>query len=364
MAGELGLKNSFFEKIYQPLINFRGTESEPGIDITLEGFVQEIGMTNTNGAPLTMDDIYKDLGVDPRTVSLGNILSMSGDLRLLAPEVLRDFINQGITAEPWYTDLLAGVENVDNMIVTSPWIKMLDASMDETAEAENVSMSTYTWGEKSVRLHKYAKGIGYTDELLLSVKLPLLSYYMRELGMQLAADMNKRAVGVLINGDQASGDSCAVVGVDTTGTITFDDLLKVWVRGSLINKKWFSFVCNEAMANAILKLDEFKNPQGAGSTVASVSIRNRVVPANIPMYVSSVVPDNKVLLVDPSMSMIQLNFMPLRVETDRIVQRQISATVASLITGWTTIERKNRIIVDTALDIDSNSFPTWMTPVD
>jgi len=363
--GKLELQNSFAERIYFPLMAYRGSDSACGKDVSIDDYMQKMGFKNENGNPLTMEDLYKEIGQTPETLNLGNILSLSGDMKYLAPEIVRQFINEGITANPWYTDLLSGTETVDQMAVVTPWIKILDAELDPTAEAETIGKSGMTWGSKTIQLQKYAKGLDYSDELLLSVKLPILSHYMREVGMRLSADLNKAAVTTLINGDQANSvDSVATIGVTESGKLDFSDFLRAWVRGSALGKNWFTVVCNEAMANKLLALTEFKNPSGAGSVPVTLNLRNRVQPSQLPVYVSSAVGDNNILLVDPAMSMLKLDFMPLRVESERIMSRQLGATYASIITGFSTLDRKNRIQLNTASAFSSAGFPSWMAAVD
>jgi len=245
--------------------------------------------------------------------------------------------------------------------VVTPWFRVTDAVMDATAEAETIGQGAVEWGQKTVTLSKIGKAISYTDEMMLSVSLPVLSHWMRDLGTRLSAKLNTMAVTTLVNGDQADGsDSCAVVGVDDTSKgIVYADFVSLWVRGNLLNKNWYTMVANENVANTVLNLSEFKAPQGAGSPY--VQIRNRPEPASMPLFVSSSVADDQILFVDPAASMIQLNFMPLRVESDRIVLRQISGTVCSLITGFTTIVRKNRVIMDATKARANYNFPSWMT---
>ena len=116
------------------------------------------------------------------------------------------------------------------------------------------------------------------------------------------------------------------------------------------------------MANTVLALDQFQ-PKHYGSAQVTVKSRNRIIPSEIDHQVSSSVPDNKALLVDPSAALIELVFMPLKVENDRIVRRQISGTAASIIAGFTTIERTSRIVIDKSVAFSGNGFPSWMAPL-
>ena len=74
--------------------------------------------------------------------------------------------------------------------------------------------------------------------------------------------------------------------------------------------------------------------------------------------VSSAVPAGNVLLVDPRMSMINLQFMPLRVEDERIASRQMNGTYVSIIDGFYTIDRRARLLIDKAQDVAGADFPS------
>ena len=234
MAGELGLKNSYRGLISIPLEQQRkesGRNPALNPNLGLIEFVQKhagpdgIGLTNTQGKPVTWFDIWSDLGLDPINTTLDNLISLSDDIKYLAPEVVREFIVEGVRCDPWYEQLCAGQISVTSMDVTSPWIKYDDASLDETAEAETIAEADITWGSKTIKIQKRAKGLRLTDEVMLSSSLELLRTFLFRVGVEFAGAENGRAVATLINGDQSdASDSCAVIGIyDTSQGFRFRD---------------------------------------------------------------------------------------------------------------------------------------------
>lgn len=375
MANELGLMNSFRDRIYGPLVQFRGTDGTAGNEIGLVDFVQKhainenneaVGLTNSVGEPLSWEDILQDFGIDPIQSTLDNIITLPGtDARYLAPEVVREFILRGMSSSVNYMDLVAGVESVDSLTVTAPWIQMDTNTPPIIGETETMPTTGYSWGEKSVKMKKRATAIELSDEVILSVKLPILSYWLQRFGVNLGVQLFKDAVTTLVNGDQTdTTDAAATIGIGTAGSLAFSDFVKLWSRGNLIGQNWTTMVTSETMALQILALAEFKPTAGGlGQAAVTVDSRNRIIPNSLPHIISSDMDDDEILFLDPSKAMIRCQFRALLVESDRIVSRQISGTYASVMGGFLTISREARIVMDDSIAFSGNGFPSYMTPL-
>ena len=375
MANELGLMNSFRDRIYGPLVQFRGSDGTAGQEIGLVDFVQKhainengeaAGLTNSSGEPLSWEDILQDFGVDPLQSTLDNIITLPGtDAKYLAPEVVREFIIRGMDTSVNYMDLVAGVEAVDSLTVTAPWFEMDNNTPPTIGETETQPTTSYTWGEKSIRCKKLATAIELSDEVILSVKLPILSYWLQRFGVNLGVQLFKDAVTTLVNGDQTGGsDAAATIGIGSTGSIAFSDFVRLWSRGNLIGQNWTTMVTSETMAQQILALAEFKPTAGGlGGAAVTVESRNRIIPSTLPHIISSDMDDDEILFVDPTKAMIRCQFRALLVESDRIVSRQISGTYASIMGGFLTISRDARIVMDDSIAFSGNGFPSYMVPL-
>lgn len=377
MSDGLGLKNSFKERVYGPLQAYRGNDGSAGREISLIDFIQKraintdgepVGLTNTQGTPISWEDLWTDLGMDPAHLTLDNLISYEGtDMKYLAPEMVRQFILEGVETDSSYRDVVAGVENVDSLIVTAPWIKMKNETPQLVAEAEVIPESGIEWGEKAVKCKKDGIAIHWTDELLLSVKLPILRYWLRKVGVQLGARLFTRGVTTLINGDQAdTTDACSIIGSTSGTAVAFQDFLRAWLRGQLIGQKWEMLLSNEVTAHTVMQLTEFADPQGAGSQFTKLDLRNRIIPSQMPYLVSSAFDDGDVMLMDKRFAMLYLSFRGLLVESERIIMRQISGTAASVMGCFLTIDLNSRLIIDgdAAWVADtSTDFPACMAPI-
>lgn len=371
MAGELGLTNSFKTRVYGPLQKYRGSDGEAGKEISLIDFManravnesgEAIGLKNTAGQPITMVDLWCDLGLDPSSITLDNLITLSDDVKYLAPELVRDFILKGMESDASYQNLVASTINSPSLTITSPWVEFSNADADDTAEAETISEADLSWGDKTVRLRKKAKAIKVSDELMLSTPIALLSQFLMRFGKLLAAGLYTDGVTCLVNGDQAdASDACAVVGVASSGTLAFADFVKAWVRARQIMMDWSNLITSEATANTVLGISEFKAPAGFGTPYVNVESKNRILPSSMPHMISSVLSDGQCLLFDKSQAMSYLQFRGLTVESERIVMRQLNGTACSVIGGFSTIFRHARVIVDSGHAYGTTYvFPSWM----
>jgi hypothetical protein len=367
MSGELGLFNSYRERIHEPFQAYLGNDGAAGREIDLISFINEqLGLTNAAGKPWTMEDIFCDLGMDPNIVTIGNLVSLSGDVKYLAPELIRQFILMGMVADVSYLDLVAGSENASSLDVTAPWIQYNEAEMQDIAEGETIPESAIEWGFKTVRLSKSGVAIKLTDELVLSVALPVLQYWLQRVGAELQGKVFKKALTTMVNGDQAGGaDSAAIIGVASAGTLAFADFTRPWVRARRIGMNWNNMATSENMANTVLALTEFKpTVGGTGPAAVTLDSRNRIIPTSMPHLIGGTeLTDNQLMLYDKRAAMIHMTFRGLLVESERIIMRQINGTAASVMDGFLTIDRKARIIIDKSLAFAQNGFPTYMNPL-
>lgn len=372
MSGELGLQNTFYERVYRPLENYR---SQPGSqEIDLETFIKTKainndgkpeGLLNTyNSQPVTLVDVFNDMGANPANLTFDNLLTLQNDMRYLAPEMIRQFILMGFNTDMSFQDLIAGTETVTSMTVTAPNITMVNSAPVKIGETETIPVGSMTWGHKTVQCSKYGKGLFIDDELMMSTPLPLMSYHFQRFGVMLSALLYNEAVLILKNGDQADGtDSAAVVGTGTGTTFVFADLLRIWLRARRIAMRWDNLVETEDTAWTTLQLDEFSKQIGTGGTQVTLNSRNRIIPSQLNHFISSQLGADEHLLFDKAQSMVQLMFRPLMVETERIILRQINGSVATLMCGWTTLNRHARIILDDSKAYSGNGFPDYMAPL-
>lgn len=306
--------------------------------------------------------LYYELGVNPDVMTVEQLLDLDQDSRWLVPEIFRDAIRKGMRTQPFYKKLVATEENVAQPQVNMPYLDLSDAEPQDTEEGETISTGSVTYGNKTVNITKQTIGIRMTDEVVRFTKINLLAIFLQDLGIKLGQKLNASFINVLINGDLAdSSEAAATIGISNTTTgMVYSDILRGWIRASRLGRQYGAIVAGEEMANNILNLPEFKEKQ-AGTTQQNIVI-NELLPSQSQLYVSAQVPANQAIFLDPKFAAVQLTAFPLSVESDRIVEKQISGTFASIMTGFGIIFRDARLIIDQSLALADNDFPSFMTP--
>lgn len=294
--------------------------------------------------------------------SQGPITADLGTQRFLSPEVFLDAQRLGMVQATFYPDLIVREEAVSQPTVTIPTLDLSKAEMKDSAEAATIEEGSVSYGSKDVKLKKKARGIGISYEAILFNSLSLIQLWFMDAGMILGHTLNGMAVDTIVNGDVTGGtQAAAVIGVDnTTNGITWKDYVRVAIRGGLIGRTFTQIIGNETTANNHLNLNEVKNLFD-GRPLLATNIRT---PLRMPtdLYVASGIPTNQVALQDPSMSLVQLTAMPLMVETEKIVSKQLEKSYASIFTGFVKLQRSASVIIDGSILYSSNQFPSWMAP--
>lgn len=310
---------------------------------------------------VSMEAFYEDLGVNPTQDTIQNLINLpNSNMRWLIPEIFRDALRLGLRKTPIYPTIISGEQSVSQLTVNMPAINMSEAAPKALGVGETITTGDVSFDSKSVKIYKYGRGIKLPYEVMQYVSLNLVSIFLQDFGVKMAAGIDTMLINTLLNGDQADGsDSIATVGVATGGTLAFRDLLKVWVRMGRLGKAPNTMIAGEDMSMDILEL--LVNTRLQGSPRVNVDVKTPV-PQNSNVFVHGAIPTNKVVLVDPSTTIIKLNAQPLLIESEKIVSNQTEASYATFTTGFATIFRDSRIAIDKSIAFAGNGFPTWMDP--
>jgi len=331
-------------------------DQDSPVDITLEEYLQE-------RLQLSMDGLYEDIGLDPTVDTIQNIINLPDPaMRWLLPEIYLDAIRLGLRKNPIYPSVIAGEQSVKQTSVTMPAINMSDAKPKYVGVAETIALGDVSFDQKSVKISKIGRGIRVPDEVLQYVALNVVGIFMQDWGVKLGMAMDTLLINTLINGDQAGGiDSTAVIGVTTANAVVFRDLLKPWVRFSRLGKNPSVMIGGETISIDIL--DMLTTTRYYGDQRATVSLKLKTpLPTNASIFVHGAMPDTQVIMLDPSDTIIKLNAQPLLVESDRIISNQTQETYMSLTTGFATVMKDSRLILDESILFSGNGFPTYFDP--
>lgn len=309
----------------------------------------------------TMESFYEDLGVNPTQDTIQNLLNLPDtSMRWLIPEIFRDSLRLGLRKAPIYPSVIAGEQSVSQTSVTMPAINMSEAQPKQLGVGETITTGDVSFDSKSVKIYKYGRGIKLPYEVMQYVAINLVSIYLQDFGVKMATGIDTMLINTLMNGDQANGsDSIATVGVATANALVFKDLLKVWVRMARLGKTPSVSIAGENMAIEVLEL--LTGTRLLGTPRVNVDIKTPL-PQNSSTFVHGGVAANKLIILDPSTSVIKLNAQPLLIESEKMISNQTEAAYATFTTGFATIFRDSRIALDMSLAFSGNGFPTWMDP--
>lgn len=329
-------------------------DKEKPIDINLAEFV------NKKYGGLSMEAFYQDLGIDPSIDTIENLISLPDpSVRFLYPEIIRDAIRLGLRRAAIWPNMVAVEQTVANPTVTQPWINMSDATPKLVGEAETISTGTISYGQKTLKLTKMGKGVKISYEVRQYVTINVVAVFLQDMGIKLGQGLDTLMIKTLINGEQADGsESAPIIGVATVGTLTYADLLKVWIRMSRIGRKADSIIGGEAAALETLDLDEFKL-KTVGTPFSNLVLKTPV-PAGTNYFVHGNVPTDQQIVIDSNSTLVKYNAQPLLLESEKMVSNQTEATYATLTTGFGIIYRDGRVIIDQSLDFAANGFPSYM----
>lgn len=354
--GESG--NQGMEAIHKEMQRLRKNRK----DVSLKGF-----LSDTWGEEMTPEKFYRDLGVDLKGLTVEKMLNTSELNRWLFPEIFRDAIIRGLEYAPFYGSLVAAEETINGTGLTMPFMDFTEVDREtfhlrDTNEGATITEGEIiTWSEKQVTIKKKARGLKQTYESIMFTPIDLAAIFFQELGTQLGADLDRDLISVAINGDQADGsESAPVIGATTANSLVYQDLTRAWIRFRRIGRVSSVMLTNETDAIIILNMTEFQRSIPAGATAPSgvTLVVASPLPTSQDIFVHDAIPAKKIILIDRARAFIQLTAMPLLIESEKIVSRQIEGQYVSIITGFANIFRDGRMVLDYSTDLITNPGPT------
>jgi hypothetical protein len=330
-------------------------------DVSLKSYLAE------TWPDMTPEKFYRELGIDLKGMTIEKMLNTSELNRWLFPEIFRDAIIRGLEYTPFFGQLIAAEETINGTGLTMPFMDWTGIDRDivrlrDTNEGANITEGEIiTWQEKQVTIKKKARGLVQTYESIMFTPIDLAAIYFQELGTQMGADLDRDLIAIAINGDQADGSEAApVIGATTPGTLAYTDLTRAWIRFRRIGRNSSAMLTNEADAITILNLPEFQRTIFPGAQQFAPVQLNIVtpLPTSQDIFVHDAIPAQKIIFVDRARAFVQLTAMPLLIESDRVVNRQLEGEYVSIITGFANIFKDGRMVLDYSTSLVTNPGPT------
>ena len=149
----------------------------------------------------------------------------------LFPEYVSRAVRQGMERADILPNLVATVTDIEGMdyrsIVSAPTSD--EKSLKIVNEGAQIPQTTVRTRENLVKLHKRGRMLVASYEALRFQRLDLFTVTLTQIGAYIARAQLSDAIGVLLNGD-GNNNAAAVVSSATAGTLTYDDLVKLWAN--------------------------------------------------------------------------------------------------------------------------------------
>ena len=347
------------QQLVAQLESMRRNSDHP-VEVTLAELVQK-------KYGVTMDSYFEELGFNPSIDTVQNIFTMPDvSVRWLVPEIMREAIRLGLRKAAIWPSLVAMEETIKQTSATIPYINLSDAAPKYVEEGETIPLGDISYGQKDFKIRKIGRGIKTTYEVMNYCSINVVSIFLQDFGVKLGQSMDALLIDTLINGEQANGsESAPVIGVGTLNTVTYKDLLKIWIRMARIGKSPKVIIGGEEAALETLDLPEFKTNANGGTQPVGVPSSSALtlkspIPKNSEYFIHGAVPDDQQIIVDPSTAIVKYNAQPLLVESDKIVSNQTMSTFASLTTGFGIMFRDSRVVLDKSVLFTNSGFPAYM----
>ena len=128
-------------------------------------------------------------------------------------------------------NLVATVTDIEGMdyrsIVSAP--SEDDKSLKIVAEGAVIPQTVVKTRENLVKLHKRGRMLVASYEALRFQRLDLFTVTLNQIGAYIARAQLKDAIDVLLNGD-GNNNAAANVAVETSGSLSYADLVKLWAN--------------------------------------------------------------------------------------------------------------------------------------
>lgn len=308
---------------------------------------------------LGIEDFYQAVGVDPGFDTIQNLYTTpENDIRWLVPEIFRDALRLGYRQAPIWPSLIAMEEQTAGLSQILPSLNMSDSTPQRVGEGETIGLGTLSYQSKKFDIHKFGRGIKITDEVLRYVNLNVISIYLQDFGMKMGLGVDSLAIQTLLNGEQSDGSEAApVVGIATPNTLTFRDILKIWIRMAKIGRTPKLFIGGEDMALDTMDLTQFSNTANVAAAEYKLNVK-MPLPQGSDYFIHGSIPTNQHLIVDPTAALMKLNAVPMLVESEKIVSNQTQAFYASFTLGFAKLFTDAAVVQDQSKNVTAYPLPS------
>lgn len=298
------------------------------------------------GCPL--DAFERQLAVNG--IRVGGKNSSSVDLfyknaPALMPEFILREVRKGQKMRPELDRLLAGSTVIQNnryapfFVDTSDKEKLSLRPVGEGAEIPGLAV---TEQKHSVNIRDYGLSLRTSYKALRHRSTAQFKVLLWYIGFRLQTDKIALVVDTIVNGD-GNDNAAQVINSDQSGTIDYDDLIKLWAEFSPFEMN--HIICHINSLKTILTLNEFKDPL-AGYRFGRTG--EMFTPLGATLVRCDDVATDQVIGLDARFAVEEVISQPLMVEFDKIIEARFEEAVISESVAYA------KVVTDAAVILDYN----------
>ncbi|RYM02794.1 hypothetical protein EWH99_10690 [Sporolactobacillus sp. THM7-7] len=296
---------------------------------------------------VTLKDAIRAFGYDDIGVEQVRALYSNDNTKPLFNTIVEDGIRIGYAKQGRASQLIAKTVGIDQQ--TYQWYYIEDPDKDEldfatVGQAAPIPTAIIKLdGSHTIQVFKRGAGVEIADEAK-AMNIDLLALHVQLRGQRLARTDEYRAVDRLLNGYFSDGaDAAPTLGVKTANQLKLTD---AWYAAQYMQQE-YGFTPKLAIMN--LKTAEAWAAQKEDS--GQFIFLNQLTSGNVPdfinatPFVSAQVPDNRIILVDTDFALINYQFKPLSVESQRNPKTQVEGSYATVTDDYVPFQKNARLIL-------------------
>ena len=216
-----------------PDINYKGTELEG-----LDAFERQLKRF--------------DIKITGKNSNMVEAFFMNSETAVLFPEYVRRTVKQGMEEASIFSDIAATISYIDAIDYRSFSVSTTSSNTNSTSQqASNLKSSTVTLDSPAKEMTKYGRSLNFSYESIRKQRLDAVGVILKQMGAQIAREMNVAAIDELTEDVTAS----TISGTE----FTFSDIATFWSEEEELNMSLL--VVSPATLAKILTFDEMRDCQ-------------------------------------------------------------------------------------------------------
>lgn len=267
---------------------------------------------------------------------------MSSDSSALFPEYVSRAVRQGMEEANLISSIVATTTKINSMdyrtIASVPSEE--DKSLKRVEAGAVIPQTLIKTQENLVRLHKRGRMLVAPYEALKFQRLDLFTVTLKQIGAYIARQQFGDAIEVLMKGD-GNDNAAQVISAEKSGTLSYMDL--IGLVNALDPYELNTIIASPDMMMAMLKLEEFKNPQ-TGINFQGTGKLNR--PMGADFIKSKAVEAGTILALDKKCALEMVVAADVVVDYDKLIDRQLERAAVTSTSGFAKIFPDAAVVLD------------------